>query len=242
MSFCVARVDPDAACRRERGREQRDGCEQQSHGRCAAHRSNSKSTRWAPFFLAAPTLFLAAATMTSPRAPRYVFVPPVMTIVNPDVVEVDRPGGHERAPGLELVVRLAEGVLVVVEVAGVHARARVSLQRRVAVQAHGVDGDVACERPVPAAGALRRQLVGRAVERVVDVPARRVVGGVDVLQPGGDAVHRQHPAWPTPGSAVVPAPATETDASTSPTTATRTAALRPGVGARTALSLRLLIR
>ena len=51
----------------------------------------------------------------------------------------------------------------------------------------GVHGDVPRERPVPA-GALRRQLVRRAVKRIVDLPARPVVGRVDVLQPRRDAV------------------------------------------------------
>src|SRR4029077_15633581 len=41
---------------------------------------------------------------------------------------------------------------------------------------------------------------------------------------------------------VAPAPATDTDASTHPTTATRKAVLPPESGPRTALSLRLLIR
>ena len=165
MSFCVARVAPDAAATGSAVARSTTAANRQSYWTL---RDSSDQLEVDPRAFASG----AAAALTSPRTPRYVFVPPVMTIVNPSL-EVDRPGGHERAPGLELVVRLAEGVLVIVEVAGVHARARMSLQCRVAVQVHGIDGDVTCERPVPAAGALWRQLVGRAVERVVDVPARR---------------------------------------------------------------------
>ena len=108
--------------------------------------------------------------------------------------------------------------------------------------------------PVPVAGALWRQLVGRGVERVVDLPARRIIGTVDVLQPRGDAVQRQHPLCRRPGTSRRPAPATDADASTSPATATTRAAcdarepaaaprrdITATSGARTQLSLRLLI-
>src|SRR5262245_5376195 len=78
--------------------------------------------------------------------------------LEPGLLEVDRPGGGQRAAA-QLVVAPAERAPRVVEVARVGRRARAPLERLARVEVEAENGDVARERPVAPLLHLRHEPV-----------------------------------------------------------------------------------